>query len=175
MSSSHEYHKAEAFVSISVTCNNNMDDVGAVHELLRPRVQELVHEDHDHMSQLRDTLPSLATQLHVTPKGLPAATKSEGKVSKPPRSSKIKTKTGSKKPSFKRHGLDYGPVHRDRQRPAAERGPAELHPQGWPLRNPCDEFDQHRSSGSEWASQRRSSRSWTVHCSVQCPSRIPRR
>ena len=112
LSSNHEYHKAEAFVSISVSCNNDLDDVRQVHDIVRPYVQELVHEDHQEMSLLRDTILPPDKRVHgqetsppVTkqvPTGLPPV-KEKGKVGRPPkRGSKITAKGGKPKPSLKR-------------------------------------------------------------------------
>jgi len=110
LSSSHEYHKAEAFVSISVSCNNDMQDVQAVHDLVRPHVHELVHQDHGEMSLLRDTILPVGKKLHTesmavvatpprakpAPTGLPPA-----KTSGPPKPG-LKTRKGVNRPTFKR-------------------------------------------------------------------------
>ena len=101
LSSSHHYHKAEAFVSVSVTCNNNLEDVAAVHNMLRPKVQNLVSQDHDEMSLLRDTLLPENEKKHTAPSGLPSAKK----VAKPPAKRASKVTTGNKgvvKPNFRR-------------------------------------------------------------------------
>jgi len=105
LASSHEFHKASAFVSISVTCNNDLDDIETVHNLVRPVVQELAHKDHEDMSRLRDTILPKNKKKHSNPTGLPG----EEKLTKPPakmpagRSSKVITKNkGIKKPSFRR-------------------------------------------------------------------------
>jgi hypothetical protein len=102
LASNHHYHKASAFVSISVTCNNNLEDVEAVHNLVRPHVQGLVHKDHAEMSLLRDTLLPSNERKHKEPTGLPGEAPSE--VKRPPkRTSKVSTKNkGVKKPSFRR-------------------------------------------------------------------------
>jgi hypothetical protein len=100
LSSSHEYHKAEAFVSISVACNNNMNDVEAVHDIVRPCVQDLVQKDHFEMSLLRDTVLPESQRLHSDVTAMVPA--SEGKVASPPkRSSGIKL-AGKRKPDFQR-------------------------------------------------------------------------
>lgn len=110
VSSNHEYHKAEAFVSISVACNNNMDDVHKVHDIVRPHVQELVREDHHEMSLLRDDILPSEKRLHghevsspvgkSAPTGLPPV---KGKVSRPPkRESAVSAKGGKPKPTLKR-------------------------------------------------------------------------
>jgi len=94
LSSSKEFHKAGAFVSISVTCNNHLDDIQAVHDIVRPHVESLVKEDHDAMSDKREEI--------LSP---PAKSPGPGKTGSPPskRSSKVVAKKGaSKKPSFRR-------------------------------------------------------------------------
>jgi len=108
MSSSHEYHKAESFVSISVACNNDMDSIRQVHDIVRPQVHELINEDHQEMSLLRDTVLPPEKRLHGSaasppiqkpaPKGLPPA-----KVGKPPqRGSTVKAKGVKPKPVMRR-------------------------------------------------------------------------
>lgn len=112
LSSSHEFHKAESFVSISVSCHNDLDNIRDVHDLVRPHVAELVHADHDEMSLLRDKILPVGKKLHTdldgptkvasppkskaAPKGLPPA-----KVAAPPKSN-LKTRKGVKRPSFTR-------------------------------------------------------------------------
>src|SRR6185369_1561802 len=46
--------KAQAFVSISVTCNNTLEDATAVHDILHQNVRALVNEDLVAMIQDRD-------------------------------------------------------------------------------------------------------------------------
>lgn len=113
LSSSVEYHKAEAFVSVSVSCNNDMDDVQQVHDFLRPYVQGLIDEDHREMSLIRDTVLSPQHRVHgqetsppiqkAAPKGLPPAV-SKGKVGRPPkRGGTVSPPKGARpKPSLKR-------------------------------------------------------------------------
>ena len=82
-----------------------MDDVTAVHNLVRPHVQKLVHDDHEEMSLLRDTLLPSNLQKHRQPTGLPSggSKASEAAPPKPPkRSTKVQPKQGVKKPSFRR-------------------------------------------------------------------------
>lgn len=104
LSSSQSYHKAEAFVSVSVTCNNDLDSVRQVHDLVRPFVQAMVLEDHNEMSVLRDqTLPE-DKRLH-SEKGPSIAAEAQTKVSTPPpqRSATISVRPGTPvKPSFRR-------------------------------------------------------------------------
>ena len=69
ISSSHEYHKAEAFVSIQLTCNNDLGDVEKVHDVVQPFVHGLLARDHDDMSHLRDTVLPASKRLHAAPKG----------------------------------------------------------------------------------------------------------
>jgi len=105
LGSSVSYHSAKAFVSISVPCNNDMDSIYAVHEILRPHVQGLCGEDHEAMAAMRDGL--------INPTRAPAETKSQ--VRQPPkrggsqgpkgpakRGGKTVTPKGVKKPSFRR-------------------------------------------------------------------------
>ena len=105
LSSSHRFHKAESFVSVSVTCNNSLDDVQQVHDIVRPFVQSLTLQDHDEMSLLRDQILPPEDRKHPDPFEEPkgpavAATK----VASPPqRSATIVVKPGgSVKPTFKR-------------------------------------------------------------------------
>jgi hypothetical protein len=111
LGSSREYHKAEAFVSISLACNNDLDDAEAVHGLIVPYVRKLAAEDLLEMSKLRDPWLPPDLRLHgevKTPpkKGPPTSLPpEEGSVKKPPkrRTSSVKTKKkGVKKPSFRR-------------------------------------------------------------------------
>jgi hypothetical protein len=46
--------KAQAFVSISVTCNNCEEDIMAVHSLIHPLARKLVNEDLEAMKVDRD-------------------------------------------------------------------------------------------------------------------------
>lgn len=107
LSSSHEFHKAEAFVSVAVVVNNDLDDVDAVHGILRPYVQALCLEDHDAMSLLRDEILPVNLRRHGPPKGLPPAV--DGKVAQPPKKSGPRAGVGrgagkgpANKPSFGR-------------------------------------------------------------------------
>ncbi len=107
LSSNVEYHKAEAFVSVSVACNNNMDDIQQVHDIIRPFVQELIHADHQEMSFVRDTVLPSEHRVHgqetsppiqrPAPKGLPPAQPEAAKVGRPPRRGS-KVTPGGKKP-----------------------------------------------------------------------------
>ena len=105
LSSSHKFHKAESFVSVSVTCNNSMDDIRAVHDIVRPFVQTLTLQDHDEMSLLRDQILPPEDRKHPDvfeePKG---PTVAAAKVATPPqRSATVVVKTGGPvKPTFKR-------------------------------------------------------------------------
>lgn len=115
LSSNVEYHKAEAFVSVSVSCNNDMDDVQQVHDFLRPYVQGLIDEDHREMSLIRDTVLPPEHRVHgneISPPVRKATPKGEGysqvrpevaKVGKPPRRGAKVTPGGKKpKPSMRR-------------------------------------------------------------------------
>lgn len=102
LKSSHDFWGADAFVSISLTCNNNLDDATAMSRIVKTRVHELVEKDYHAMSLLRDELlPAHVKKLHGAPKGLPSG---EKMASPPKRSSKVTTKKkgGPKKPSFGR-------------------------------------------------------------------------
>jgi hypothetical protein len=103
LSSSQSFHKAEAFVSVSVTCNNNLDDVRQVHNLIRPFVQTLVLEDHNEMSVLRDQILPEEKRLH-NEKGPSIAAEAQIKVSTPPqRSATVSARPGTPvKPTFGR-------------------------------------------------------------------------
>ena len=77
LGSSVSFHSAKAFVSISVTCNNDMDSIGSVHAMLRPHVQQLVHEDHGEMAILRDGL--------IEPQKAASASEPKALVRQPPK------------------------------------------------------------------------------------------
>lgn len=82
--------KAQAFVSISVTCNNREDSISAVHDIVHPLVRELVNGDLVKMKEDRDA--------HLG--GVPT-----GKVSAPPRANSkpgAALKPGVQRPSFRR-------------------------------------------------------------------------
>jgi len=108
LSSSHAFYGAKAFVSVSVSCNNDMGDVEAVHNILRPFVQKLCHEDHEEMSILRDTVLPPEKRLH-TVDSEPSAALPE-KVRQPPkragtvavRGGKVDIPKGVKRPSYRR-------------------------------------------------------------------------
>lgn len=114
LGSTRDYHKAECFVSISVSCNNDMDDVDAVHGIVLPYIHKYAEEDLEEMSKLRDPWLEPQRRLHErrtgkppkkdAPTSLPPAEREKSAVKKPPkRSSSIKTKNkGVKMPSFRR-------------------------------------------------------------------------
>lgn len=84
--------KAQAFVSVSVTCNNHEDDINAVHNIIQPLARKLVNEDLEKMMEDRDA--------HMGPVAAPA-----GKVSAPPRASAkpaAALKPGVQRPTFRR-------------------------------------------------------------------------
>lgn len=54
LSSNVDYHKAEAFVSISIPCNSNLEDIGKAHDIVRAFVGKLLQEDLEDMKRLRD-------------------------------------------------------------------------------------------------------------------------
>ena len=94
LSSVKEFHKAESFVSITVTCNNNMDDIMEVHDIVKPVVHQLASEDLEEISKFRDEL--IAPVSYQTPR----VEKDESKIvpSRPP----VTGKVGINKPQFKR-------------------------------------------------------------------------
>lgn len=113
VSSNHEFHKAEAFVSISVTCNNNMDDVMSVHALVQPFVKDLVRVDHEEMALLRDEiLPEgkklfaqaepKGKQLVAPPTNRPPTVPAGPSPSAQPRGATVAVKRPVPKPSFER-------------------------------------------------------------------------
>ena len=109
VSSNHEFHKAEAFVSISVTCNNNMDDIMNVHALVQPVVKAMVDEDHNEMSLLRDEILPEGKKLRPVqqePKGnaLPLTNRPPAvpSPSAQPRGASVTVKGRAPKPSFER-------------------------------------------------------------------------
>lgn len=69
--------KAQAFVSISVTCNNNLDDCGQVHDIVRDVVQRMVTQDHAEMGHARD-------EMHAAVKGMGQPKEAPGKVAPRP-------------------------------------------------------------------------------------------
>lgn len=94
LSSSVRFHKAESFVSVSLSCNNSMGDVLEVHDIMRPFVQKLAAEDHDHMAGFREEILSEGTSSVPAPL--------EEKVAEPPkRSSRVKL-VGKNKPDYRR-------------------------------------------------------------------------
>ena len=97
-------NKAEAFVSISVTCNNDLEDVDQVHALLHPKVEELVNEDLEDMKVDRDRHLSGVRTAKRTAKKAGASSK---RVASPPKktgATKAKPKTGKgpRRPNFRR-------------------------------------------------------------------------
>lgn len=97
LSSSHEFCKAEAFVSISVACNNNMDDILQVHEILKPTVQGLVFDDHLEMSHLRDNVLPPDRRLHLDVSSPEKETRTPPKKQGAPPKRTAKVTSGGKK------------------------------------------------------------------------------
>lgn len=74
-------YKAQAFVSMTATCNNNLDDMAAVAGILKTATHRLVQSDHEEIGAIRDqmlpsnrnaaTAPAVAVQKAPTVK--PAA------------------------------------------------------------------------------------------------------
>lgn len=103
LGSSRQFHKAEAFVSIGVSCNNDLADIEAAHDIVLPYVKKLLAADLLEMSKLRDPWLEPKDRLHTkAPVGKAAEpAESEGVVKDPPRrSSQIKLGPGAKKPIF---------------------------------------------------------------------------
>jgi acyl-CoA reductase-like NAD-dependent aldehyde dehydrogenase len=114
ISSNHEFHKAEAFVSVSVTCNNNMDDVMNVHALVQPFVKDLVRVDHDEMSLLRDEVLPEGKKLHA------AAFEPKGKAVAIPPTIRPPAVPGAPSPSAMQRGATVT-VKKPAPKPAFER------------------------------------------------------
>lgn len=102
LSHNRDYCKAQAFVSVTVTCNNKEEDISAVHNIIHPLARKLVAEDLEKMKLDRDG--------HIG-----AATPSQGKISSPPRANakpvevhqfppkgKPEARPGVPRPSFRR-------------------------------------------------------------------------
>ena len=110
LGSSVSYHSAKAFVSISVPCNNDMGSISAVHDVLRPNVQQLCHQDHEEMAVIRD---SIIRDGVTNPRRATQELEAKGPVRQPPkrggpkkgglkRGGQTVTPKGVKKPSFRR-------------------------------------------------------------------------
>ena len=83
--------KAQAFVSVSVTCNSSQDSISAVHSILHTMVRQLVNDDLEKMKEDRDA--------HIG--------SAPGKVSSPPKvqaktPGKVTARPGVQRPSFRR-------------------------------------------------------------------------
>lgn len=107
LSSSHKFHKAESFVSVSVTCNNSLDDIHKVHDIVRPFVQTLTLQDHDEMSLLRDQILPESDRRHSPEelKGPAVVAESKPKIATPPQRTATVApgvRVGVAKPTFKR-------------------------------------------------------------------------
>lgn len=88
--------KAQAFVSVTATCNNAESDIVAVHEIIHALARKLVNEDLEKMKLDRDA--------HISPIPPPTA-QTAGKVGNPPRASAkppATTKPGARPPAFRR-------------------------------------------------------------------------
>lgn len=113
LSSMRDFHKAEAFVSIKVTCNNDLEDIEAVHGIVLPYIHRFAQEDLDEMSKLRDPWLEPHRRMHVASVGKPPPSTKTKKaptslpveesspVKSPPKRTTTKNK-GVKKPSFRR-------------------------------------------------------------------------
>jgi hypothetical protein len=115
--------KASASVHMSVTCDNNLQVMEEVHDLVQPYVEALVVRDHARMADLRANMVEALTSEtaarltspapeevgpgkeaappRAAPKATPAKAKvASGRTSKPNKTA-VKSK-GAKRPSFKR-------------------------------------------------------------------------
>lgn len=102
---SKEYgNKAEAFVSFSVTTDNNLDVMREVHDFLQPLVRELVNKDLMEMMADRDSYlgqakPQAEVRVHPAARALlPAA----GRPAPGPKAPKPGVQTSAKTPDFRR-------------------------------------------------------------------------
>lgn len=111
LSSNRDFHKAEAFVSIRVACNNDLDDIDAVHDIVQPYIAKLAQHDLEEMSMLRDPWLEPHRRLHqheVSAKAPPKKTPTslppeEGAKKQPPKRVIAKAKNpGVKRPSYRR-------------------------------------------------------------------------
>lgn len=68
LSSTQDYQKAEAFVSVSVPCGSNLDNIRKTHDLVRGFINELLLEDIETMKKLRET--SSGSKVSLPPKAL---------------------------------------------------------------------------------------------------------
>lgn len=90
LSNMRDFNKAQAFVSVTVTCNNKAEDIENVHNIALEMVKKLVNEDLKMMKVDRD--------LHIDGEA-------EGKVTSPPRANAkpvVATKPGVQRPAFRR-------------------------------------------------------------------------
>lgn len=97
-------NKAEAFVSFSVTCDNNLATMQEVHDLVQPHVRDLVNRDLRDMMVDRDAhlKGAGATAKERVSTGPP---KAKGKLAPPPGAGKKKPLGDKKikaKPRFRR-------------------------------------------------------------------------
>jgi low affinity Fe/Cu permease len=106
LGSSVSYHSAKAFVSVSVTCNNDLDDVAAVHDTLRPFVQNLCHDDHEEMAAIRD---SIIRDGVANPRRATQELEAKGPVRQPPKRGGPKKSVAPKKGGLKRGGRTVTP------------------------------------------------------------------
>lgn len=105
-------YSAKAFVSFGVSCDSSMEAMGQVHDLLVPRVQGLVEQDHIAISDARDELLPPSEEQHALRLGAGSKSASPSvpeKVAKPPvrkiggkGPSKSKKPPAPAKPRFRR-------------------------------------------------------------------------
>jgi len=93
LSNNLNYNKAQAFVSFSVTCNNNLGTMQQVHSLVQPIVRQLTRDDLASMAMERDSYAQ-GGSIPGKVSGPPVkAAQAKGPVAKP---------AGAPKPSFRR-------------------------------------------------------------------------
>jgi hypothetical protein len=83
LSSNVDYHKAEAFVSVTVPCNNNLEDVQKAHDIVRGFIGTLLLDDIDYMKRLRDSARS-GVKTASPPKALQLVAEAEPPQKKVP-------------------------------------------------------------------------------------------
>jgi hypothetical protein len=111
--------KAAASTHMSVTCDNNLEVMEEVHDLVQPYVEKLVLRDHARMADLRANMVEALIgerAARLTEPASPPEPESPGKVASPPAKTKVApskttggrkavkagTKARSTRPSFKR-------------------------------------------------------------------------
>lgn len=92
-------NKAGAFCSVSVACNNNLEDIQAVHDIIHPYVRQQVEQDLLEVEAIRARVMGGAKEAPVkTAKPATAKAKKRPQAGKAPK----KGRTSLKKPSFRK-------------------------------------------------------------------------